>query len=58
MRILAFGLLIFYHLGMLYVSWGFSWGFEIARRIAWLRPPFGLRMEPRSVGGIAQQQPA
>lgn len=29
-RILAFGLLIFYHLGMLYVSWGF----EIARRIA------------------------
>lgn len=38
MRILAFGLLIFYHLGMLYVSWGFSWGFEIARRIAWLRP--------------------
>lgn len=51
-RILAFGLLIFYHVGMLYVSWGF----EIARRIAW--PLFGLRMEPRSVGGIAQQQPA
>ncbi|WP_246207953.1 acyltransferase family protein [Bradyrhizobium rifense] len=32
--------------------------YEIARRIAWLRPLFGLRMEPRSVGGIAQQQPA
>lgn len=53
-RILVFRLLIFYHLGMLYVSWGF----DIARRIAWLRPLFGLRMEPRSVGGIAQQQPA
>lgn len=53
-RILALGLLIFYHVGMLYVSWGF----EIERRIAWLRPLFGRRMEPRSVGGVAQQQPA
>ncbi|QQO31291.1 hypothetical protein JJC00_21860 [Bradyrhizobium diazoefficiens] len=58
MWILAFRLLIFYHLGMLCVSWGFSWGFEIARRIVWLRPLFGLRMELRSVGGIAQQQAA
>jgi hypothetical protein len=32
--------------------------YEIARRIAWPRPLFGLRMEPRSVGGIAQQQAA
>lgn len=32
--------------------------YEIVRRIGWLRPLFGLRMEPRSVGGIAQQQPA
>ncbi|MBR0687227.1 acyltransferase family protein [Bradyrhizobium manausense] len=33
-------------------------GYEIARRIGWLRPLFGLRMEPRSTAGIAQQQPA
>jgi hypothetical protein len=32
--------------------------YEIARRIAWLRPLFGLRTEPRSSAGIAQQQPA
>ncbi|WP_246229564.1 hypothetical protein [Bradyrhizobium cytisi] len=58
-RILAFGLLIFYHVCMLYVSWRFHIkSDEIARRIAWLRPLFGLRMESRSVGGIAQQQPA
>ncbi|MBC9875999.1 acyltransferase family protein [Bradyrhizobium sp. INPA01-394B] len=31
--------------------------YEIARRIGWLRPLFGLRLEPRSVGGIARQQP-
>lgn len=55
-RILIFGLLIFYHLGMLYVSWGFH--IKSVRRIAWLRPLFGLRMEPRSFGGIVQQQPA
>ncbi|MDA9411976.1 acyltransferase family protein [Bradyrhizobium sp. CCBAU 45384] len=32
--------------------------YEFARRIGWLRPLFGLRMEPRSVAGIARQQPA
>ena len=32
--------------------------YEIARRVGWLRPLFGLRMEPRSAAGIAQQQPA
>lgn len=32
--------------------------YEIARRIGWLRPLFGLRMAPRSAGGIAQNQPA
>jgi hypothetical protein len=32
--------------------------YEIARRIAWLRPLFGLRTEVRSSAGIAQQQPA
>ncbi|MDN5001985.1 acyltransferase [Bradyrhizobium sp. GCM10027634] len=32
--------------------------YEVVRRIGWLRPLFGLRWEPRSVGGIAQQQPA
>jgi len=32
--------------------------YEVARRIFWLRPLFGLRMEPRSVAGITQQQPA
>ncbi|QPF88750.1 acyltransferase family protein [Bradyrhizobium commune] len=32
--------------------------YEVARRIAWLRPLFGLRMEPRSPARIAQQQPA
>jgi hypothetical protein len=32
--------------------------YEIARRVGWLRPLFGLRMEPRSISGIAQQQPA
>lgn len=32
--------------------------YEIARRIAWLRPLFGLRIEPRSSAGIARQQPA
>ncbi|MCG2666023.1 acyltransferase [Bradyrhizobium sp. GCM10023182] len=32
--------------------------YEVARRIFWLRPLFGLRMEPRSVAGIAQQLPA
>ncbi|RXH14787.1 acyltransferase [Bradyrhizobium guangzhouense] len=32
--------------------------YEIVRRSGWLRPLFGLRMEPRSVAGIAQQQPS
>ncbi|WFU44927.1 hypothetical protein QA640_22180 [Bradyrhizobium sp. CB82] len=32
--------------------------YEIARRIAWLRPLFGLRSGPRHPAGIAQQQPA
>ncbi|MBR0705762.1 acyltransferase family protein [Bradyrhizobium liaoningense] len=32
--------------------------YEVARRIAWLRPLFGLRMEARSSGRIAQRQPA
>jgi peptidoglycan/LPS O-acetylase OafA/YrhL len=32
--------------------------YEIARRIAWLRPLFGLRMETRSSAGIAREQPA
>lgn len=32
--------------------------YEIVRRIAWLRPLFGLRMEARASGRIAQQQPA
>ena len=32
--------------------------YEIARRSAWLRPLFGLRTEPRSSAGIAQQLPA
>lgn len=35
-RILAFGLLIFYHVGMLYVSWGFH--IKSAHRLAWLEP--------------------
>lgn len=30
--------------------------YEIARRIAWLRPLFGLRREPRAPAGTAQQQ--
>jgi len=32
--------------------------YEIVRRIGWLRPLFGLRMELRSPAGIARQQPA
>ncbi|MDN4982456.1 acyltransferase family protein [Bradyrhizobium sp. WYCCWR 13022] len=32
--------------------------YEIVRRIGWLRPLFGLRLEPRSAAAIAQQQPA
>jgi peptidoglycan/LPS O-acetylase OafA/YrhL len=32
--------------------------YEIAWRIGWLRPLFGLRMAPHSAGGIAQNQPA
>jgi len=32
--------------------------YEVVRRIGWLRPLFGLRMEPRSIAGIAQQHPA
>ncbi|MBR0962429.1 acyltransferase family protein [Bradyrhizobium japonicum] len=32
--------------------------YEVARRIVWLRPLFGLRMEARASGRIAQQQPA
>jgi hypothetical protein len=32
--------------------------YEIARRIGWLRPLFGLRTEPRSAAGMARQQPA
>ena len=35
-RIGAFGLLIFYHVGMLYVSWGFH--IKSAHRLAWLEP--------------------
>lgn len=35
-RILAFGLLIFYHVGMLYVSWGFH--IKSAHRLTWLEP--------------------
>ena len=35
-RILAFGLLIFYHVGMLYVSWGFH--IKSAHRLIWLEP--------------------
>ena len=35
-RILAFGLLIFYHVGMLYVSWGFH--IKSAHRLSWLEP--------------------
>lgn len=31
--------------------------YELVRRIAWLRPLFGLRIEPRSVSAIAQHQP-
>ena len=31
-RIAAFGLLIFYHVGMLYVSWGFTSRARIASR--------------------------
>lgn len=84
-RILAFGLLIFYHVGMLYVSWGFhiksvhrlTWlepleasivilgtaltcvaTYEVVRRIARLRPLFGLRTVPRTVAGMEQHQPA
>ncbi|MDA9431196.1 acyltransferase family protein [Bradyrhizobium sp. CCBAU 51627] len=32
--------------------------YEIARRVGWLRPLFGLRIEPRSVGATVRQQPA
>lgn len=32
--------------------------YEIVRRVGWLRPLFGLRMELRSAAGIAQQRPA
>ncbi|MBR0715460.1 acyltransferase family protein [Bradyrhizobium liaoningense] len=32
--------------------------YEVVRRIAWLRPLFGLRLEPRRSAGLAQQQPA
>jgi len=32
--------------------------YEIVRRIAWLRPLFGLRIQLRSPAGVAQQQPA
>ncbi|MBR0828364.1 acyltransferase family protein [Bradyrhizobium manausense] len=32
--------------------------YEVVRRIAWLRPLFGLRLEPRRSAGMAQQQPA
>lgn len=35
-RILAFGLLIFYHVGMLYVSWGFH--IKGVHRLTWLEP--------------------
>src|SRR3979490_1954575 len=35
-RIAAFGLLIFYHLGMLYVSWGFH--IKSAHRVTALEP--------------------
>lgn len=35
-RILAFGLLIFYHVGMLYVSWGFH--IKSQHRLIWLEP--------------------
>ena len=35
-RILAFGLLIFYHVGMLYVSWGFH--IKSEHRLTWLEP--------------------
>ncbi|WP_448032303.1 acyltransferase family protein [Bradyrhizobium liaoningense] len=35
-RILAFGLLIFYHVGMLYVSWGFH--IKSVHRLTWLEP--------------------
>ena len=35
-RIGAFGLLIFYHVGMLYVSWGFH--IKSAHRLTWLEP--------------------
>jgi len=35
-RIGAFGLLIFYHVGMLYVSWGFH--IKSAHRLIWLEP--------------------
>ncbi|MGY8662338.1 acyltransferase family protein [Bradyrhizobium sp. UFLA05-109] len=35
-RISAFGLLIFYHVGMLYVSWGFH--IKSAYRLTWLEP--------------------
>lgn len=35
-RILAFGLLIFYHVGMLYVSWGFH--IKSDHRLTWLEP--------------------
>ncbi|TQF28540.1 acyltransferase family protein [Bradyrhizobium sp. UNPA324] len=35
-RILAFALLIFYHVGMLYVSWGFH--IKSAHRLTWLEP--------------------
>lgn len=35
-RILAFGLLIFYHVDMLYVSWGFH--IKSVHRLIWLEP--------------------
>jgi hypothetical protein len=35
-RICAFGLLIFYHVGMLYVSWGFH--IKSVHRLTWLEP--------------------
>lgn len=35
-RILAFALLIFYHVGMLYVSWGFH--IKSVHRLTWLEP--------------------
>ena len=36
MRILAFGLLIFYHVGMPYASWGFH--IKSVHRLTWLEP--------------------